>query len=229
VPPPPVAACRASVPPRKLITRGVDGDHIPTPVAGVAADAYYIRAGKLCRSRWNEETGAGEEKCSDLHGCSNEDAKEITLLIGDSSEHFYGLAAAKKELFFIKLKDARTVDATCFMQSQEQLLPNPAEGKLGPNLVLGPDGTLYNSSEQRNLLAIVPKAFATTETLTLSQAVVKDNAIATAFRAPGTISTAPGLNLPEDSNIILVAREKITFGQGLKAPAGASLRARVGF
>jgi hypothetical protein len=229
VPPPPVAACRASVPPRKLITRGVDGDHIPTPVAGVAADAYYIRAGKLCRSRWNEETGAGEEKCSDLHGCSNEDAKEITLLIGDSSEHFYGLAAAKKELFFIKLKDARTVDATCFMQSQEQLLPNPAEGKLGPNLVLGPDGTLYNSGEQRNLLTIVPKAFATTEILKLSQDVVKDNAIATAFRGPGTISMGPGLNLPKESNIILVARDKITFGEGFKAPVGASLRARVGF
>jgi outer membrane protein assembly factor BamB len=227
VPPPPDAACRASAAPRGLTTRGATGDHIPSPVAGVSDDAYYIRGGKLCWSRWNPETerpegkkGAPEELCFALQGCPQEDAKAITLLNSDSSDHLYGLAAAKKQLFFIsvKWKSATTFDAACFMQSMEGL---------GPNLVLGPDGTLYNSNEQKNLLAIVPKTFASTQNLTLSQELLKTNVVT--FRAPGSISTAPDLSLPANTDIIVVAGQKITFGPGLKVATGARLRARVGF
>ncbi len=49
------------------------------------------------------------------------------------------------------------------------------------------------------------------------------------FRAPGSINTAPGLSLPADADIIVVAGQKITFRQGLKMATGARLRARVGF
>ncbi len=98
---------------------------------------------------------------------------------------------------------------------------------LGPNLVLGPDGTLYNSNEQKNLLAIVPKTFVSTQNLTLSQELLKTNVVA--FRAPGSISTAPDLSLPANTDIIVVAGQKITLGPGLKVATGARLRARVGF
>ena len=223
VPPPPSAGCRASAPPRGLDTRSAQGDHIPAAVAGVSDDAYYIRAGRLCWSRWNPETGTPEEICSDLQGCSKDDAKAISLLVGDSSgdPHLYGLAATTQQLFLIspKWKDTKTLDAACFMQ--------PMAG-LGPNLILGPDGTLYNNSNARNLLAIVPKTFASTQPeLTLSPDLLRTNAIT--FRAPGAINTAPGLSLPADADIIVVSGQKITFRQGLKIPTGARLRARVGF
>lgn len=155
------------------------------------------------------------------------DANAITLLIGDSSggrspAHLYGLAAANKQLFFIsaRWKSPGDLDATCFMQAMEGL---------GPNLVLGPDGTLYNSNEQRNLVAIVPKSFvATAPDLTLSPDLLATNND-TAFRAAGTISTVPDLSLAADTDIILVAGQKIAFGPGFRVAEGARLRARVGF
>jgi hypothetical protein len=222
VPPPPIASCRASKAPNGLTPRGGKGDHIPAAVAGVSDDAFYVRGGRLCWSR-----GDLAEVCADLRGCSQADAKAMTLLIGDSSGgqsnmHLYGLAAASKQLFFIssRWKSASDLDATCSTQAME---------RLGPNLILGPDGTLYNSNEQRTLQAIVPKAFAATaQDLTLSQDLLENNNDS-AFRAPGTISFAPDLGLRADTDIIVVAGEKITFGTGLKVAKGARLHARVGF
>ena len=222
VPPVPAAACRASAAPKGLTTLGGAGDHIPAAVAGVSDDAFHVRGGRLCWSR-----GSSEKACADLRGCAQADANAITLLIGDSSGgrspmHLYGLAAESKKLFFIsaRWKGPGDLDASCFMQAME---------RLGPNLALGPDGTLYNSNEQRNLVAIVPKDFAATaQNLTLSPDLLTTNND-TAFRAADTIDTAPDLNLAADTDIILVAGQKITFGPGFRVAEGARLRARVGF
>jgi len=100
---------------------------------------------------------------------------------------------------------------------------------LGPNLVLAADGTLINASEKRSLQAIIPASFgAGAADITLSAQTVRDYA-GGVFRAPGTITTAPDLALPADSDLGLVAGGKIVFAPGLKIANGARLRARVGF
>lgn len=223
--PPPPASCRASAAPKGLAIRGETGDHMAAPVAGPSDDAYYVRGGSLC---WSRDDSA--EVCSDLRGCSRAEATNISLLIGDSSggasdTHFYGLAAASKQLFFISARwlagGARKLDSACLMQPLE---------KAGPNLILGPDGTLYNSNEERNLQAIVAKTFpaAAQDELMLTAPLLGANNDSL-LRAPRVISTATSLNLPADTDLILVAGERIVFRTGLRVATGARLRARVGF
>ena len=184
------------------------------------------RGGRLC---WSRDDSA--EVCSNLQGCSQAEARNISLLIGDSggganSTHLYGLAAASKQLFFIsarwRARGARTLDSACLMQPLE---------KAGPNLILAPDGTLYNSNEQRNLQAIVPKAFPTAaedQDLQLTAELLAANNDSL-LRAPGAIYTRTSLNLPADTDLILVAGKRIVFSTGLRVATGARLRARVGF
>lgn len=49
------------------------------------------------------------------------------------------------------------------------------------------------------------------------------------FRAGKTIGTAAGLILPANTNINLVAGERIAFAPGLRVVQGAQVRARAGF
>jgi outer membrane protein assembly factor BamB len=216
---PPATSCRAQIAPNGQEERGKTGDHIAAPVAGPAGEALYIRGGKFC---WSRE----KETCDlDLDGCSKDEATKISLLIGDNNAgksvtHLYGFAAAEKELFFISWgkTDAGAFYTKCRMAKLD---------KLGPNLILGPDGTLYNSSEQRQLLAIVPNAFPPTAADLPLTAELLDNNTDSAFRVPGKI-TADNLTLGADTDLIIVAGQSISFGAGFKVEQGAQLRARVG-
>jgi hypothetical protein len=221
---PPATSCRAEAAPNGLEERGKTGDHIATPVAtSPAGEALYIRGGQFC---WSREKDT-KETCSALDGCSLDEAKKISLLIGDnnageSATHLYGFAAAEKELFFISWgkTSGGGLGTKCRMAKLD---------KLGPNLILGPDGTLYNSSEQRQLLAIVPNAFpATAIDLPLTTDLLDKNTDST-FRVPGKIETAPNLTLGADTDILLVAGQSISFGAPFTIKQGAQLRARVGF
>jgi hypothetical protein len=228
--PPSDTPCRATAAPRGSTIIGAQGDHIPAPMAGTAQDAWYLRAGALCRGRSRGEDGVGDvwaERCRPLAGCDAAATRQITLMIGDSgggasTGHLYGLAAGPKQLFFIVSNLAADGDfaPACRMQG----FPD-----LGPNLVLAADGTLINASEKRSLQAIIPASFgAGAADITLSAQTVRDYA-GSVFRAPGTITTAPDLALPADSDLGLVAGGKIVFAPGLKIANGARLRARVGF
>lgn len=228
--PPTATACRAAAAPRGSTVIGAQGDHIPAPMAGTAQDAWYLRAGVLCRGRSRAEDGAGDiwaERCRPMQGCEASASRQITLLIGDSgggdsTGHLYGLAAGTKQLFFIVSNLAPDGDfaPACRMQA----FPD-----LGPNLALAADGTLVNASEKRTLQVIVPAGFgAGAADITLSSQAVRDYA-GGVFRAPGTIATAPDLGLPAGTDIGLVAGGKIVFAPGLKIANGARLRARVGF
>lgn len=234
---PPDGSCRAEAAPRGLTSVGAEDDripaHIPAPMAGASTDAYYVRAGALCRGRSRAADAPGEvwdAQCEPLEGCTQADALRITLLIGDSSGgasvgHLYGLAAAAAppQLFFISpnLSEDGQIAPTCRMQAFDDL---------GPNLVLAADGTLLNNSPaKRSLLAIVPAAFAAAaQDIDLQPELLRlhDGG---AFRTPGTISTAPDLTLPAGADVILVAGGKIVFNPGLRIAEGARLRARVGF
>ena len=215
-------SCRADGAPGGMDVRGTQ-DHIPAPVAGPGADAYNIRAGKLCRSL-NGET------CADLtcEGAAATDPKEITLLIGDNSAgdnstHLYGLAAAKKLLFFISVSKWPTTVA-CRAR-------NPGFAP-GANLILAPDGTLYNVDDKKLIQVIAPTPLPGPTPLTLTADLLTQNP-ETTFRVPGKIEwrpteSAPNLTLGPGTDIILVAGESITFGAGFKVEQGAQLRARVG-
>ena len=155
------------------------------------------------------------------------DAKGISLLIGDSSggesfDHMYGLAAEARRLFFITahLQAGGDIAPTCRMQPV---------ANLGPNLVLGADGTLINVTVDRKLQAIVPAGFATNPgNITLTQPLLDKNNRST-FRTPAAISTAADLRLGAGTEVILVAGVRVVFSTGLRIAAGANLRARVGF
>lgn len=234
VPPPPATACRATAAPRGRTVVGSPGDHIPAPMAGTSDDAWYLRAGSLCRGRSRTAETPGDapgeiwaERCRPLAGCEPAATRQITLLVGDSgggasTGHLYGLAAGPKQLFFIAANLGADGDfaPACRMQA----FPD-----LGPNLVLAADGTLVNNSEKRTLQAIVPAGFGPgAADITLSPELVRayDGG---AFRAPGTIATAPGLGLAAGTDIVLVAGDRIVLTPGLRIAAGARLRARVGF
>lgn len=210
--PPSPGSCRADKAPGGMEVRGTQ-DHIPAPVAGPGDEAYYIRAGKLCRSL-NKET------CEDLQ-CAG--AADITLMIGDNSAgesvtHLYGLAAEKKLLFSITVGQWPT-ELNCKVF-------NPG-GKLGPNLILAPDGTMYNVNDDKQLQAIVPTALANAPMLKLTEDLLRKNPDS-AFRVSGKIETASNLTLGPDTDIILVSGESISFGSGFTVKQGAQLRARVG-
>jgi outer membrane protein assembly factor BamB len=218
-PAPAPPACRKDKAPGGMEVRGTQ-DHILAPVAGPGDEAYYIRAGKLCRSLKKEET------CADLK-CEGAaaDGTDITQLIGDSSAgqsltHLYGLAAEKKLLFFITV-GVWPEAVKC------NVYPG---GNLGPNLIVAPGGTLYNVGDDNSLQAIVPTKLADAETkptLPLTAKLLSDNPNSV-FRVSGKIQTADGLTLGADTDIILVAGESISFGTGFTVKPGAQLRARVG-
>jgi hypothetical protein len=225
--PPAPGSCRADKAPGGMEVRGAQ-DHIPAPVAGPGDEAYYIRAGGLCRS-------LKEETCADLKcpGKSSDgkvfdgDAKSITLLIGDNSagdnyHHLYGLAAAKKDLFFISFgnwpQDLKDLKLKCNAYD--------TGANLGANLILAPGGTLYNVSDAKVLQAIVPTGLVNAPSLPLTDDLLRKNPDS-AFRVSGKI-TVPGLTLGADTDIILVSGESISFSAGFTVKQGAQLRARVG-
>ena len=223
-------ACGADKAPKAPVWMEVRGaqDHIPAPVAGPADEAYYILGGKLCRSLKKAEDCADLTCKRDADG-NAADTKDMTLLIGDSSAgnsltHLYGLAAEKKLLFFI----------TVGKWKEELSCRAYPRAELGANLILAPDGTLYNvadgeADQPKQLQAIVPTALADSpsETLELTEEVVRDNPN-TAFRVSGKIQTQADLTLGADTNIILVAGQGIIAKAPFTVKTGAQLRARVG-
>jgi hypothetical protein len=212
---PAAGSCRADKAPE---VRGTQ-DHIPAPVAGPGDEAYYILGGKLCRSLKGET-------CADLNceGAAAADPKDITLLIGDNSAgenltHLYGLAAEKKRLFLIAIGKWPTT-VSCRARD-----PGFA---LGPNLILAPDGTLYNVDDNKLIQVIAPTPPpAGQEPLVLTDDLLRKNP-ATAFRVSGKIQTAANLTLGPETDLILVAGENISFGEGFTVKEGAQMRARVG-
>lgn len=215
-------ACRTTPGAASVSIRGEVTDHIPTPVAGVSEDAYYIRGGKLC---WSRTDDAPAEQCTIPVGCSEAEMRTITLLIGDSNPtnmHLYGLSAEQQRLVFMTVRwtGDRGFEASCRTQG----FPG-----LGPNLVLGRDGTLYNVGNDGTLRAIVPKSFAgQTADLTLSSDLLTSNNDTT-LRAGGTILAPANLTLPSSTNLNLVAGKGISFAPGFRVATGARLRARAGF
>jgi PQQ-like domain len=217
---PPVLPAACGEPPLKTEVRA--GEHIATPVALANDEAVYISGGKFCRSR-GETAG---ETCSDLNGCSQADAKEIDLLVADSGSernrftHLYGLASEKKRLFFIswgQRANDKEPSAKCSMTQLD---------RAGPNLILGIDGTLYNSADDL-LQTFVPNLPDMPQELTLEEELLRKNNNS-AFRTPFKISTsAKGLVLGADTDITLIAGSGIEFKPGFEVKQGARLRAGV--
>jgi hypothetical protein len=217
----------------------------PTPVAGRGKEAIFLKQGQLC---WARELG--DAVCSDVTDCKKEELNEIMLMIGDNSDkpdpmRFYGIDQSidqkNRQLFAIKAKyldevenQPKRLDATCRSATEE---------KLGPNLILGLDGTLYNYSDKGELLAITPSSDPKSNkggTLTLTSDMVgmtkQDCTKKDAKRGPYNrtaflsekIETASDLCLPPGTDIILSAANTIGFRSGFTVTAGARLRAKVG-
>jgi len=229
VPPTPTATCRAETAPAGLSRITEAEAHVPTPVAGISNDAFYLRSGRLCRGRSGQgDTGRiWDESCIEMDGCPANLAQGITLLIGDSSGganagHLYGLAPVSRQIFFITATPEENggLRARCLAQTF---------AGLGPNLVLGPDGTLFNTTIDRGMQAIVPAGFeATAGDITLTEELLDQNR-GSAFRTPGEIVTSPDLRFGPTADAILVAGKRVVFSTGLRVSQGAYLRARAGF
>jgi outer membrane protein assembly factor BamB len=225
----------------------------PTPLAGRGKEAIYLNQGQLC---WARDLEA--EVCWDVGGCAKEDLKKITLMIGDNSDipnamRFYGIDPENDRLFAMKatyVGEPKRLAATCRCTSFKSPSDSPptcrsaAVQNLGPNLILGPDGTLYNSSNEGKLLAIAPSGWSLKgnagDILTLTPTIVgmtkQDCTKGDGPRGPndGTaflaekIVTDSDLCLPPGTDIILSAAKTIGFRSGFTVKAGARLRAKVG-
>jgi hypothetical protein len=215
----------------RLLTLSAQGEQIAAPMAGAGEKAYFVRGGQLC---WLRE--GSNETCRKLdfdpkRGCSPNDTKNITVLVGDSTAvagqatHFYGLVSAAEssatQVLAISMvnKDPPAEPADKDLSCQSTTIVG-----LGPNLTLGVDGTLYNNNNNKTLMAILPT---TSDNLQLSADLLKDP-LERIFRA-NEIRVQDNLTLPNDANIVLQASGRILFGRGFAVPAGAQLRAGTGF
>jgi hypothetical protein len=100
----------------------------------------------------------------------------------------------------------------------EQKLPDLPERL---ELLFAPDGTLFARSEAQRLALILP----TRPAFTLAQDKLRSDTIYSAE----AIQTAENLNLDSTANIILKAKDSISFGTGFTAKKGARLSCKVGF
>ena len=220
-PPPSASSCRVDRAPEGQTTIAGDSTHMPTPMAGSGAEAFFLKSGQLC---WQREEQGG---CAIPVGCKTDELTKVTLLIGDSSggssvTRLYGLDPVNSRLLALAVgwNEGGGLSATC----RRADLPG-----LGPNLILAPDGTLFNYGPKRMIQAIVPNGFApTAKDLTLTADLLATNNDTT-FRVPGTIRTAPGLSVAAETDVWLVAGQRIGFEAGFTVRTGARLRARTGF
>jgi hypothetical protein len=99
---------------------------------------------------------------------------------------------------------------------------------LGPNLLLAPDGSLYNSNS-KDLQAIVPSAFGSQgNQLDLDQDMVRsgNNSV---FRAGSRISVKPGVVVEGSQSIILISGKEIGFKPGFKVQKGGRIICKTDF
>jgi hypothetical protein len=88
-------------------------------------------------------------------------------------------------------------------------------------LLFAPDGTLFARSETQRLSLILP----TRPAVILDQ----DNLRSGTIYSADTIQVAKNLNLGRTANIILKAKDNISFGPGFSVKKGAQLRCKIGF
>jgi hypothetical protein len=93
----------------------------------------------------------------------------------------------------------------------------------GPNLILGRDGTLYNSGNDNTLRPIGIRIDGRSP-LTVTANLIKD--VPDAIFYGDTIQTAPDLKLGPDAKVILNGK-KVIFAPGFGVAAGASLRVMI--
>lgn len=125
-------------------------------------------------------------------------------------------------------------DGNLGCQGGQPASPQPPSQLNIASLIIAPDGSMFGYSRAQKLVRISPVApgtlTLTNQILKLSKdentpALVEDNDMT--FRA-GEVTTAPGLNLPANTNINIVAAKGVVFQPGLRIAAGARLRIKVG-
>ena len=203
-----------------LVTKS--GNGVGAPAVGPDNSAYYFRDGELRRIDANlTETPVGGAGCDGMAG--------FDLLRADQSGNLYALDRIKKRFAYIAAGAGAVPAGACA----------PVSLPVGSSLAIAADGTALGYDEKRQIHAIVATAatFGAGNALTLSNDFLKlspdKNALTEnndmTFRAGKTIGTAAGLILPANTNINLVAGERIAFAPGLRVVQGAQVRARAGF
>jgi hypothetical protein len=228
---------------------GKDKNKLVTPVIGltkcrpgtdqsdcgddVSTEAVWLDNGRLC---W--ATDLQPAACDKAP--SNQATEDITLLAGERPGkqnwvRFYGLVPGENaSVFTIRAFGLGTADfSASFFESHVR--------NLGPNLVLGPDGTLYNNGvTAKQLQAVNVNPGGGIGSLTLTPDVVvgvatKDCNVSnqptpnndTVFRAT-EIKVPSDLCLPPGADIVLSAGQVVRFASGFSVKQGARLRVAIG-
>jgi outer membrane protein assembly factor BamB len=191
----------------KATMETIPGTGISSPVIDRDKTAYFVKDGTLWRYR-SDETESKQVSKENLGTFSN--------LVIDGSQNIYGWN-----------KDTHLFSA--FTGSGTLLLKQDLrQANLGPNLLLAPEGTLYNVNATQ-LQAVVPAKFlAKGDTLTLSPELVRlgNNS---AFRAGTRIDIPPKLTIETGTNLILISGDTISFGTEFTVKKGARVSAKTGF
>jgi outer membrane protein assembly factor BamB len=196
------------------IAATISGGEITAPVIGPDKKAYYFRDDKL--RRWPPDSE--QQIDTAVNGACEK--FEPNLLRADQSRNIYALDRGKGELALLGAGIEKCI--------APGLIPQPNI----VSLAVAPDGSMLGYSGDQKLVRIMP---VTPGELPLSNEVLKLNQDRTelienndmTFRA-GKITTSPGLLLPANSNINIVAANGVVFQPGLRIAAGARLHVEVG-
>jgi outer membrane protein assembly factor BamB len=183
------------------------GTGICTPVVGPDKTVYFVKDGRLSSYRPDREPQE-INKTVFLGKVSN--------LVIDGSGNVYSWNKNTHWLY--------AFDKSGAMLYQRNLRTR----NLGPNLLIAPDGSLYNSNSQ-DLQAIVPSAFGSRgNQLDLDQDMVRsgNNSV---FRAGSRISVKQGVVVEGSQSIILISGKEIGFSPGFKVEKGGRIICETGF
>jgi outer membrane protein assembly factor BamB len=191
----------------KATMQTIAGKEISSPVIARDKTAYFVKDGTLWRHR---SDAAGETQVS------AESLGKVSNLVIDGSQNIYCWNKETHRLYV-------------FAENGTLLLNQDLrQANLGPNLLLAPEGTLYNVNATQ-LQAIVPAAFsANGNTLILTPELVRlwNNS---ALRAGTRIDVPSGLTIESGTSLILISGGTIGFGKGFAVKKGALLSAKTGF
>ena len=181
----------------------IKGSAISTPVVGPDQKIYFVKDGEL----WSYREDKKETKLSDIAGSLG----AVSNTVMDGSGNIYCWNKDTKWLYAFDGKGRKL----CSQSLQS--------ANLGPNLLIAPDGNLYNYSSNV-LQAIVPAG----DQLTLDSEMVRQGNN-TVFRAAEHIDVTKDLVVERGKSIILFSGHTIGLKPGFKVKKGARVICKTGF
>jgi len=207
---------------------------VSQPIVDPAGYVYYLKANQdsnavLCRMRPDLaklciDSAIPIDPATGKPAASTFKLSRSSVLVTDGLGNVYILdpTSSPQNLlkFFSPSNGGSIATGTLYLLGQF----NSSDGTFSAqNLILGPDGTLYNAAGKQ-LYGFRPRALVDTFTLDAKAAI---GANQTAFLARNTITVQSTFLITNWSNVILESGDNMVFQPGFRVPLGAQLSCRI--